>query len=571
VILATLIERFGLAEIARELEMEKHHGIGMEHVLLVFLLSCTYGARSVSELHAKASGDPTLAAVMGGVAAVTERVLRYFAKRQDTATLDSLVDRFGRDAQKTTRFKTSKDGILALDDSTMRKYGKHMEHITVVYDHCEKQYYLGYVVVSTCYCDKDKAFPVNFEFRVLTDEERTRAEEARLKKDAGIDFRVKDAVRLWLQVLLDSKKMPPTLSLVRSMVSADNFKHVDAVKVPWVAAAHDRLQLYDIDGKRRWPWEDLVEKTMRNKPEELELGGYQLYVKKVSLKEYDKELDFVVVTDFAGNQLNHLVLPRLSYMQRVKQILDFLEREDEPEASKLHVGVRLIRRAKEKANVMATTVAADAWFFVAWFVRALLEIPGIERVVSRLKANQRVCFAGKTMEADELWKIPSLKFRHEKAKGFKWAATNAVIEGVGNVRLVLVIELDKKRPWREVAKYIVVCSDPHWGALQAVAAYKMRWSIEVFYRTAKQRFAMTKFHCKNFVAIHFHMTMVFLSYLMTAILRHTTPALAGHTLGQIIDEYLRCLVRLKKVGDELIVYLGPRFAQDFGLPLDSSP
>ena len=90
-ILAGLVERFGLAEIARELEMAKHHGVGMEHVLLVFLLSCTYGARSVSELHDNASGDPTLTAVMGGVAAVTERVLCYFAQRQDTATLDSLV------------------------------------------------------------------------------------------------------------------------------------------------------------------------------------------------------------------------------------------------------------------------------------------------------------------------------------------------------------------------------------------------------------------------------------------------------------------------------------------------
>jgi hypothetical protein len=570
-ILATLIERFKLSEIARELEMEKHHGVDMEHVLLVFLLSCTYGARSTRELERHASEDPSLAAVMDGVTAITQRVLRYFQARHNEDTMGNLLDRFVRGVQHGARFETSKDGILALDDSTIRKYGKHMEHITVVYDHCDKVYYLGYVVVSTCYCDKDKAFPVNFEFRIQTEEEKRRAQEGQLKKDAGIDFREKGALRNWLQVLVDTKQMPRTLSLVRSMVSGDNFQQADVFQVPWVAAANERLPLHDIDGRRRWLWEELVRKTLANKPDEMELEGLRLFTKEVSLRGYDRELDFVVVTDFAGNQLASLVLPRASHRERVERILDFFEREDEPESSKLHLGIELVRRAKEEANVRATTVAADSWYFVAWFVKALLEIPGLERVVSKLKVNQRLTFAGQPMEASQLWDIPSLQYRNEKTKGFKWAAVHAIIEGLGCVRLVLVREFDKKRPWREVAKYIVVCSDPHWGPLKAVAAYKMRWSIEVFYRTAKQRFALAEFHSKKFAAIYFHMTLVFLAYLMTAALRHTTPALADHTLGEIIDQYLRCLVSIKREGDELTVYLGPRFAQDFGLPVGPSP
>ena len=540
----------------------------MEHVLLVFLLFATYGARSVRDLERKAQEDTALAAVMDGVGEITQRVLRYFEERHDENTLTGLLDRFICRAQKDQRFESREDGILALDDSTIEKFGKKMENIAVVYDHCEKRYYLGFVLVSTCYCDATKAYPVNFEFRVQTEEEKRRASEERSKKKAGIDFRKKGALGDWLQVMRDTNQMPSTLSLVKSTASREGFKQADAFNVPWVAAAHDRLPLYDMEGKHKWEWDRLKAKALANKPDESEVEGLKFYTKEVSMRDYDRELDFVVVTDFAGHEVGVLVLPRAAHQERVARILAFFERENDPETSKLHLGAKLIRRAKTEAGIKATTVAADSWFFVVWFVNALLGIPGIKRVVSKLKANQRVCHAGQTLEADQLWNLPSLQFRHERVKGFKWASLLAIIEGLGTVRLVLVQELDKKRPWRVIARYVVVCTDPEWSPLKAVAAYKMRWSIEVFYRTAKQRFGLTQFHCKDFSAIYFHMTFVFLAYLMTAVLRQITPTLINHSLGGVIDDYLKCLVRLKRKGNQLIVVLGPRFAQDFGLPTE---
>lgn len=570
-ILSALIERFELADMARELGMDKHHGVSIEHVLLVFLLFSAYGATSISDLEEKAKADTSLASIMDGIGEITQRVLRYYAERHGESTLNQLLDRFVRRAQETPRFESREDGILALDDSTFQKFGKNMEHIQVVYDHCDKQYYLGYVVVSTCYCDATKAYPVNFEFRIQTEEEKRRAEEGRLKKEAGIDFRKKGALAQWLQVMKDNKQMPRTLSLVNSMVSVESFKQAEAFQLPWVAGAHERLPLYDTDGKKRWKWEDLKRKTLANKPDVSEVEGLKFHSKEVSLPGYDRELDFVVVTDFAGNEYDILLLPRAPHQERVARILDFFEREGEPEASKLHLGVKLIRRAKEEAQIKAPTVAADSWFFVVWFVQALLKIPGIKRVVSKLKVNQQVFFRGQWLEADQLWNTPGLQFRHERKKGFKWASLLVGIEGLGDVRVVLVRELDKTRPWRVIAQYIVVCSDPAWSPLKAVAAYKLRWGIECFYRTAKQRFGMTEFHCEHFAAIYFHMTFVFLAYLMTAVLRQMTPTLLDRTLGEVIDLYLRCLVSVKRRGRQLVVFLGPRFAEDFGLPTALSP
>jgi hypothetical protein len=255
----------------------------------------------------------------------------------------------------------------------------------------------------------------------------------------------------------------------------------------------------------------------------------------------------------------------------VAHILAFFEREGEPEASKLHIGLDLIRRAKEIAKIKAETVAADSWYFVVWFALALLQIPGIKRVVSVLKVDQKVIYHGQSYRVDQLWELANLNFRNDKAHGYQWATLQVAIEGLGDVRVVFVKELDKKRPWRVIAHYVVVCTDPTWSAAKIVAAYKLRWGIEVFYRTAKQRFGLTEFHSRSFAANHFHMTFVFLAYLMTAVLRQMTPTLIDCTLGEIIDQYLRCLVRIKRQGAHLFVSICPQFARDFGLPSSLSP
>jgi hypothetical protein len=564
-ILTDLVERLGLVALIQDIGMEKDGGVLVEHVVLVFLMMATYGATSVRDLVKHVQDDTALAEIAGGIEQITDRVLGYYNKLHDIGTLEQLVDRFVRGAQATDRFESSKDGVIALDDSTMRKFGKSMEHIAVVYDHCDNLYYLGYVMVSTCYCDPKKAYPINFEFRIQTDEEIRRIDEAKLKAEAEVDFRRKGSFETWLGVLTENDRLPPVMSLVGNHTSVENFLAADARNLPWVAQIRESLQVYDLAGKKKWSLEELRRKTLANKPDSSEVEGLRFYTKEVSVKGYDCEVDFVIVNDFAGETLHELLLPRLQHQERVDRILRFREREGAPEATKLDIGLRLVRRAKEGSGIKAQTVAADAWFFVIWFVKALLEVPGIKRVISKLKANQLVTYKDQQMRVDELWNLSKLAFRHERKKHFKWASLTVHLAILGEVRLVLVQELDDTRPWRMIARYILVCTDIAWPPLKIVAAYKLRWGIEVFYRTAKQRFSLAEFHSPSFAAIHFHVTFVFLAYLMTAVLRHFNPALIDHTLGEIIDEYLRCLVRIRRRGNEIVVQVGPKFAALFGL------
>jgi hypothetical protein len=567
-IVAHLVQKFGLVEIAAELDIEKHHGLGMEHMLVLFLLYASYGATSVKDLKEKAQRDRTLARILEdtGIETIEDHVLRHFRKRHDVETHEELLERFVRHIQGTPRFESRREGIIALDDSTVEKTGKHMEHIAVVFEHCQKRFCLGYVVVTTCYCDPTKIYPINFEFRIQTDEEIRRADEGKLKKKAGIDFRRKGALVNWLDVLEKEDRIPSVLSLVGKLSNVESFTMLDARNIHWVAAAHERLPLRETGGKREWDLSALKRKTLANRPDVCEGEGVRVYIKEVSLHKYDPDVDFAVVTDLAGQELYSLVLQRVPHKERMARILQFLEREEEPEASKLDIGLELVRKAKTEIKIKAETVAADAWFFVIWFINSLLEIPGIKRVVSKLKVDQLVLYKNQWLYVENLWSLPDLQFRHERKKHLKWAKLNVDIDGLGQVGVVLVQELDKKRQWRIIAEYVLVCTDPEWGALKVIGAYKLRWGIEVFFRAAKQRFGMTDFHDEKFIAIHFHMTFVFLSYLLTAALQYSTPDLEEFTLGEIIDNYLRTIVRIKKKGRDLIIHVGPRFIALFGDP-----
>ena len=87
-----------------------------------------------------AQRDTSLAPLMDGVSMITERDLRFFQTRRDCPTVDTLLERFVGRAQQTSRFKSREDGIITIDDSMMEKFGKKMENVAVVPDHCAKFY-----------------------------------------------------------------------------------------------------------------------------------------------------------------------------------------------------------------------------------------------------------------------------------------------------------------------------------------------------------------------------------------------------------------------------------------------
>ena len=125
------------------------------------LLYSSYDVTSIAGLASKAKKDQSLASVLEDVKKINNKVILYFQQNNDISTYEQLVDRIVSSGQTNGRIKSTKKGILIVDDSPLIKTGKKMEEIEIIFDHVEKRYVLGYVLVSTSYADKTKSYECN--------------------------------------------------------------------------------------------------------------------------------------------------------------------------------------------------------------------------------------------------------------------------------------------------------------------------------------------------------------------------------------------------------------------------
>ena len=208
--------------------------------------------------------------------------------------------------QKRGRFKSKKEGILAVDDSTLVKTGKKMENIEVVFEHGMKQYLLGYVIVVVSYADSEKAYPLNFEFRLRSEDERRQAEIKSKKKKAKIDLRKKGSLLEMVELEEQSGHKPELVEVKGVNIESSTLKQIDEKEIPWIVIPNVKIQLFDRNNNL-FPLDALKNKTKKNKPTELEIQGWQIYSKKVIFSDYG-EVECTVVTDMQGNELGIFLL-----------------------------------------------------------------------------------------------------------------------------------------------------------------------------------------------------------------------------------------------------------------------
>lgn len=564
ILIKRMIEHLGLVEIAKELEMDKHHGVVIEEIILILLLYSAYGAKSITQLEQKARKDKALAEVIEDIRKINNKMLLYFQGRNEISKFEELLDTVIKSTQERGRFRSKEEGILAVDDSTLAKTGKKMENIEVVFEHGTKQYVLGYVIVVVSYADSEKAYPLNFEFRLRSDDERRQAEIKSKKKKAKIDLRKRGSVLEMVELEEQSGHKPELMEVKGVNIESSTLQQIDEKGIPWIVIPNAKIELFDLSNNL-FPLEALKNKTKKNKPTELEIQGWYLYSKKVIFSDYG-EVECTVVTDMQGNELGIFLLKVAPMSSKTTILQEYFSRQEIADSNKLKIALRGLSRAKD-IGIKAETTVGDAWFFVPWFVKKLLEIVGIKRFVSKLKSNCEVYYQGEWLQVKRLW--DKVKLRHIHGRFLKVGCVTVKIKGIPNpVKVVLFQELDKC--FRVKAEYVLVCTDTTWSWKKIIQAYKLRWTIECIFRMAKQRYGLQSFHTRGFKKIFSHITFSFLSYLLSASLKICNPKLMELTLGEIIDRYFNCLVILKRQGHRLLVYLEPVFVDNFGLPCDTS-
>ena len=558
-----MINQLELVDIANELAMDKHHGIIIDDIILILLLFSSYGVRSISQLDEKARNDTALAAIITDIKEVNNKVLLYFQGCNEQIQLEQFLDRIVLGTQKDRLFKSRKDGVIPIDDSNLEKTGKKMENIEIIYNHGTNQYALGFVIVVVSYADSEKAYPVNFEFRLRSKEEKAEAKLQAEKKKEKIDFRKKDGLLKMIN-LNEKNGNPPTRVEVNGVnLNKETVTALDKKKISWMGIPNSKTKLLD-PKNNYWNFSTLKEKTRKKRPIEVQLEGWQIYIKKVIFPEYGS-VDFTIVTDMDGNEIGIFLFKHISISSKTEHIQKYLMRQQVADSNKLKIALGGVKRAKE-SGIKAETCVGDAWFLVAWFVNALQKINEIKRFVSRVKSNCEICYKGEWLKANLLWE--KISFRRPIGKFQNVGSAIVLIKGFNNpVKLVFLQELDKY--FKVKAQYILFCTDSNWSCKKIIQAYKLRWSIECFFRTAKQSYGLQDFHHRKFIKIFCHVTFVFISYLLSTKLKVCNPKLTKLTMGQIINRFLNCLIILERQKGELVVYFDPVFEKEFGIPFST--
>jgi len=564
-ILQKIIQQLSLDKIAIELEMNKHHGISIENIIFVLLLYSSYGVKSISQLAKKAQKDVSLAKYIEDVKKIDNKIILYFQELNDISTYEELLDRIISSSQdRGQRLSTKKNGILIVDDSPLVKTGKKMDKIEIIFDHVEKRYVLGYVLVATSYADDTKSYCVNFEFRFSTEEDKKRAEQKKLKKSAKIDLRKKESLIEWINVQINNGAEIQDVEVSGVNLKPKTLRELDKRDIIWLGLPSTKTVLSKT-GNKQWELEKLKEKTLRKTPMILELEGWKIYTKPVVLNDYG-EVTFCIVNDLQHNELGCFLTKKNVITKNAYVLQNYFNKQQPADNNKLKIALRLFERAKN-AGVQAETACGDAWFNVAWFIEEALQIGGIKRFVSRIKSNTEVSHNNQLIKVNELWGKVALKLI--SGRSIKAGATIVDVKGFKHpIKLVFVQELDECGIVK--GKYILVCTDTHYSIEQTIRAYKLRWSIECFFRTGKQRFGLDKFHVRKFRKIHSHVTFSFISYLLIASLKNSTPKLNDLTFGQIIDQFLNSLVKLKQTTNKLIVYIGSGFQDELAQLCDDT-
>jgi hypothetical protein len=161
-------------------------------------------------------------------------------------------------------------------------------------------------------------------------------------------------------------------------------------------------------------------------------------------------------------------------------------------------------------------VAFDSWFFCRQIVEAVAA-KGWDWV-TQAESNRLVCLNGEETNVTALASgLLEKQFKTVKVKGeeFSLCGFEVWMSKVGSVKLVVA----KKKGADGFHFYVSNRLD--WSAKQVLLAYKVRQSIDVFYRDAKQNLGLEAYQMRRGRGAIIHWHLAFNAYTLLALLRRS--------------------------------------------------
>jgi len=479
---------FEIRRIFGKFELVKQGGIHVTLILTALLVMLFYNARNIHSYFfrqlgkvsgIKGSKNPYYD-LLGNEYICWRSILYLFAKRYL-----SLVGQI--------RECTDQPRALIFDDSPLEKRGKKIEGVSKVHDHVSGNFIFGYKILVCGYWDGNNFVPVDFS---LHRERGKELDKARGKRNKARRKALKAQSAYQGHKTRHNKSMAK-LGGLRSGKVKGNKSDVEKLEKH---ITRSKKQLSKLRKTMKAAQADLAkkEKLVKEKQKTAPLYGLPASTYR---KQFKKERN----QDSPGYQ-----------------------RKQEADQSKAKMVVEMIRRAINKGFVFEY-VLFDSWFFSKEILSCIesFRARGI-KLIAMLKMGKtlyRDCLDGQQKQAAELRK----KYRKHTKRNRKfnaWYIKVAVWYGNHRVNLFFV-KIGTGGKWK-----CLVTNDLDLSFNKLMEIYHIRWSIEVFFKDAKQYLQLGKCQCNNFDSQVGAATLAMMQYIMLLLYKQLHY---GQTLGSIFN------------------------------------
>lgn len=266
------------------------------------------------------------------------------------------------------------------------------------------------------------------------------------------------------------------------------------------------------------------------------LHSYQLGMKLLTLGWWDGKsfipLDFSLHHEPGKKNNRGLKARELKQQFTKERPLDCpsVKRIAELSINKIDQAVSMIRCAI-KNGFVPQYVLADSWFITDGFIKSVLALQtkktGAIHLMGLMKSNRKVQYNEKTYSADTLPEI--LQKRIKKCSKLKCSYLTVSVAYKGTPVKAFFVKMNGQNCWK-----LLITTDSSLSFIKAMQHYQIRWTIEVFFKEAKQNLLLGKCQSNDFDAHIATTSLVFMHYIVLALGKRFE---SYETLGEVFRAF----------------------------------
>jgi hypothetical protein len=233
------------------------------------------------------------------------------------------------------------------------------------------------------------------------------------------------------------------------------------------------------------------------------------------------------------------------------------KRIEELGLSKIEVALQMIKRAAGR-KLPISYVLADSWFVSEKFIKGIVNLK--LNMIGLMKSNRMVVIGSKSFKLNKLPELKRSKIVNCKKYKCQYIPLQVTYKDV-EIKVFLV-RMNGQSTWKTL-----VTTNTKLSFINTMKLYQIRWSIEVFFKDAKQHLNIQGCQSNDFDAHIAHYSLVCMEFTALSLIKR----IEGYeTIGNLLLNLKDSLIQqtiIKKIW-QLIAKLYNEILIDFGIDLD---